>query len=300
MQNKVSIIVPTYKRPAKYLKRALDSLYNQTYPNIEIIVVDDNVPESLERNVIESFMNEENFDNRCIYVKNEINVGGALARNIGINLATGDYLTFLDDDDEYEPRKIEKQLAFMIDNGVDMSFTNLKIVNENRKFLEYRTFDIPKNYNKRDYLKYHLMYHLTGTPTFMYKTTQLKEIGGFEQVKMGQEFYLMLKTIESDLKIGYIDTCDVVAYRHNDGGISFGINKINGEKDLYNFKQKYRNLLTDEENSYVDFRHSVVMSIAYKRNQQYVQFVVNSLSSIIKYPRHFGVEVIKYLKRRSK
>lgn len=75
-------------------------------------------------------------------------------------------------------------------------------------------------------LKYHLMRHLTGTPTFMYKAEKLKKIGGFEDSKMGQEFYLMLKSIEWDLNIRYLSVCDVIAYRHNDGGISQGRIKL--------------------------------------------------------------------------
>jgi hypothetical protein len=66
----------------------------------------------------------------------------------------------------------------------------------------------------------------------MYKAEKLKEIGGFEDAKMGQEFYLMLKSIENDLSIGYLDDCNVIAYRHTSGGISQGKNKINGEKTL--------------------------------------------------------------------
>ncbi|MFR2987776.1 MAG: hypothetical protein ACLTMR_02840 [Faecalibacillus sp.] len=90
-------------------------------------------------------------------------------------------------------------------------------------FREYT--DIPA-FDNESLLHYHLMHHMTGTPTFMFKTNKLREIGGFEDAKMGQEFYLMLKSIEKGLSIGYIPECDVKVYKHEEGGITQGKIKL--------------------------------------------------------------------------
>jgi glycosyltransferase involved in cell wall biosynthesis len=236
---RVSVIIPTYKREPKYLLRAINSIKNQTYRNIEIVVVDDNPPESEYRRQVMEVMQQYKNDPNVIYIINHTNMGGSIARNNGIKKASGDYITFLDDDDEYLPKKVEKQLNFMLKNDCDMSFTNLKLVNENKVTVDYREYNSLKEFDRSTLLKYHIMRHLTGTPTFMYKAEKLKQIGGFEDVSMGQEFYLMLKSIENNLEIRYLNDCDVIAYRHANGGISQGRNKIDGENALYEYKKRY-------------------------------------------------------------
>lgn len=88
---KVSIIVPIYNAE-KYLKRCLDSLVNQTYSNIEIILLNDGSTDKTD-SIIKSYK-----DKRIIYVKKE-NSGIGSTRNKGIELATGDYIMFVDSDD---------------------------------------------------------------------------------------------------------------------------------------------------------------------------------------------------------
>ncbi|MEL7570491.1 MAG: glycosyltransferase family 2 protein [Eubacteriaceae bacterium] len=292
---KVSVIIPTYKRDARYLLRSIESIKNQTYKNIEIIVVDDNPDESEYRKKTMDFMQQFRDDKDVIYMLNPKNVGGALSRNNGIYAATGDYITFLDDDDEYLPEKIKKQLKFMIETDCDMSFTNLKLVNENKTVIDYREHHDLSYFDKTSLLRYHLTKQITGTPTFMYKTDKLKLIGGFDDVKMGQEYYLMVKTIENDLNIRYIDDCDVIAYRHSDGGISFGKNKINGENKLFEFKKKYFNILTNKEKRYIKFRHLVILSIGYKRNKNIIYMLKYGILAVITSPPDFFNETRRFI-----
>lgn len=292
---RVSVVIPTYKRETKYLSRAIDSILNQTYKNTEIVIVDDNPPDSPYRKQVKRFMQRFNNEPNIIYIMNPKNLGGSLARNNGINAATGDYITFLDDDDEYLPKKIEKQLKFMLENECDMSFTDLKLVNDEKVVIDYREYRSLSNFDKTTLLKYHIMRHLTGTPTFMYKAVKLKELGGFEDAKMGQEFYLMLKSIENDLKICYLNDCDVIAYRHNTGGISQGKNKINGENALYAFKKKYFHIFTKREKMFIRFRHYAVMLIAYKRNKNYFQALLSGMLMLIVSPIDCFSEIAKFL-----
>lgn len=101
----VSVIIPTYKRHEK-LNRALSSVVNQTYENLEIIVVNDCPEED-----IDDFIKID--DPRIKTINVEENRGGAGARNLGIEESKGGYVTFLDDDDEYLPEKVEKQVEKM-------------------------------------------------------------------------------------------------------------------------------------------------------------------------------------------
>ncbi|MFF2753498.1 glycosyltransferase family 2 protein [Psychrobacillus sp. NPDC058041] len=297
---RVSVIIPTYKREVKYLSRAISSIKKQTYKNTEVVIVDDNPPDSDYRKHVMNYMKKYIDDPNLTYIMNSKNIGGSLARNNGINAASGEYITFLDDDDEYLPRKVEKQLEFMVENDCDMSFTDLKLVNENKVIVDYREYSRLKKFDNVTLLKHHIMRHLTGTPTFMYKAAKLKEIGGFEDAKMGQEFYLMLKSIENDLKICYLDDCDVIAYRHNNGGISHGRNKIDGENTLYNFKKKYFHIFAKRERMFIRFRHYAVLVIAYKRNNNYFLALLSAVKMVIASPVDFMGELGKFLVNISK
>lgn len=104
----VSVIIPTYKRPESLL-RAIDSVLKQTYSNIEIIVVDDNGTNTVHGDETANAMYRYKDNVKIRYIRHTNNVNGSEARNTGIKNAKGNYITFLDDDDEYLNNKIELQ-----------------------------------------------------------------------------------------------------------------------------------------------------------------------------------------------
>ncbi len=106
----VSIVIPTYKRPSM-ITRAINSVLSQNYSAIEIIVVDDNDPDSIERKETEEAMLAYADKHSVVYLRHPSNKGGSAARNTGWQIASGEYITFLDDDDEISPKKIELQVA---------------------------------------------------------------------------------------------------------------------------------------------------------------------------------------------
>lgn len=103
----VSVIVPTYNRAA-IVPRALQSIINQTYQNLEVIVVDDASSDNTQE-VITGF-----HDPRIRYLRHDRNRGGSVARNTGIHAAHGEYLAFLDSDDEWLSEKLAIQIAEML------------------------------------------------------------------------------------------------------------------------------------------------------------------------------------------
>ena len=105
----VSVIIPTYKR-YNMLPRAIASVLSQTYSNIQIVVVDDNNPDTEYRKKTEALMEQYALDERVKYVKHSKNANGSVARNTGIKSSDGEIVAFLDDDDFFYPEKIEKQI----------------------------------------------------------------------------------------------------------------------------------------------------------------------------------------------
>ena len=116
MEVLVSVVIPTYKR-SDTLSRAIESALNQTYQKIEVIIVDDNEKGSLESKKVQEVL--QKYNNRVMYINPEKHINGAVARNYGIKKANGDYIAFLDDDDEWKEDKIKKQLDYLKEKDVD-------------------------------------------------------------------------------------------------------------------------------------------------------------------------------------
>src|SRR5690554_2836035 len=102
MEKKVSVIIPFYNG-VEWLCEAVQSVLDQTYKNFEIIVVNDGSPEDVSGLL-------SKYGNKIIYRYKE-NGCAATARNLAMEIATGEYLAFLDSDDLWLPAKTEKQIA---------------------------------------------------------------------------------------------------------------------------------------------------------------------------------------------
>jgi len=133
---KISVIIPSYNR-FEYLLNAIDSVKNQTYSNIEIIVINDG---STQKEYYEHNLSSEII--KIDLQTNQKNIIGYVSegyiRNFGINKASGEYLAFLDDDDIWMPEKLEMQLNRLLETGSKFSSTE--------GFFGKGIFDNSKNY----------------------------------------------------------------------------------------------------------------------------------------------------------
>lgn len=109
---KVSCIIPSYKRSDMVI-RAIDSVLRQTYKNIEVCVVDDNIPGDEYSCELKHKLEKYQNDSRVKYITQQKHINGAVARNVGIKEATGEFIAFLDDDDEWLPEKLERQMEII-------------------------------------------------------------------------------------------------------------------------------------------------------------------------------------------
>ena len=136
MEIKVSIVIPVYK-VEKYIERCLQSVFNQTYANIECIIVNDCTPDNsfiIAKNIVKSYQGSIDFK----FVEHEKNKGLSEARNTGIKMATGHYYFFLDSDDAIPPTSIEKlvetallndcpEIVMGVTKGVDANGNNVEV-----------------------------------------------------------------------------------------------------------------------------------------------------------------------------
>lgn len=277
----VSVIIATYRRES-VLARAIESVLNQTYGDIEIIVVDDNADAEWNekvKSIVERFKGVK-------YIQNPENKGSGASRNVGIENAEGEYITFLDDDDVYLPEKVEHQLDALIKSEADFSVTDLFLYNENDKLVDKRIRSYINSYNKDELFINHLMHHITGTDTLMFKKEYLIKIGGFPSIDFGDEFYLMKEAILGGGKFLYTPECFVKAYIHYgaESGLSSGSTKIQGEKDLYQYKKNCFNLIDKKTRRYIICRHHAVLAFAYLKMKKSVLFLAESAKAFFVSP----------------
>lgn len=198
----VTAIITTYKRDWKYVYRAISSVREQTYPNIEIIVVDDNFNGSSYSQDIREHIEKENLKVR--YIKQNGNKGACVARNLGLWNANGYFVAYLDDDDEWLPEKIEKQVeAFKEENddSIGMVSCDGYKIDENYTPSRKRSYNIfgksqvPriitfKNLLKGDYVG------TTSQPLIV--TDVIRSVGGFnEKFPARQDYEMWLRIAQS-------------------------------------------------------------------------------------------------------
>ena len=116
MRNKISVIVPVYKVEA-YLERCVNSIINQTYKNLEIILVNDGSPDASGK-ICDDYASK---DKRIIVIHKK-NEGSSCARNAGLDRAKGDYIAFVDSDDHINPSMLKSMLNYAVDNKLDFIY----------------------------------------------------------------------------------------------------------------------------------------------------------------------------------
>lgn len=163
----VSVYIATHNR-SQLLLRAINSVFNQTYHNIEIIVADDGSSDNTFE-VLTPYIET----GRIQYVKNEQPKGACSVRNLAINLAKGEYITGLDDDDEFTPERVETLLSYL--QNSTYSCVTACICERTPKGDIKRSFDVGE-VSLDDLLHYDVL----GNQVFTY-THYLKAIGGFDE-----------------------------------------------------------------------------------------------------------------------
>ena len=182
----VSVIIPTYNR-GHLIKKAIKSVLNQTYKNLELIVVDDASTDNTEE-IISTITNPN-----LIYIKQSSNLGPSVARNKGIEIAKGELIAFLDSDDQWYPEKLEKQINLLMnsDKSIGAVYCGMEFYDfkTNERIGEHIiTVDIKNNFTSGKYFLTPPM-----VTVLAYKNV-LEEVGGLDSnLKANEDTDLAIK-----------------------------------------------------------------------------------------------------------
>ena len=223
----ISIITPAFNAQ-KFLEKIYLCLLNQTYKNFEWIVIDDcSLDDTF--NILKKF-DSQNLINIKI-LKNEKNLGAALSRNRGLDIAQGDFLCFLDADDYWEPEKISIQLDFMCENRIPISYMDYVHVDEVGNFIKNI---IPRNECSRKNI---LRANCIGNLTCM---VSRELVGETRFIRHGHEDYIFWLEILSKVNIAYKVNCRFLLCKYTISNHSLSGNKIKTAKWQWSI---YRNIL---------------------------------------------------------
>lgn len=188
----ISCIVTTYKRPIEIVKRAIDSVVNQTYQDIELIVVNDAPDEYTLAEKIGKLLEEYTISKQ--YIIHEKNLGACAARNTGMVYAKGEYLAFLDDDDEWLPKKLEVQISYMNCEEIALVYCSHYVIDKAGK---KRLIEEPLAREGRhsDEFQQLLRENFIGSTSYpLLRTTAVKAVGEFTKgLKASQDHDLWLR-----------------------------------------------------------------------------------------------------------
>ena len=201
----ISVIVPVFNT-SKYLKKCINSLLNQTYDNLEIILIEDASTDN-SKNILEE-ISLNNSKINVIYLSQ--NVGAAQTRNIGISVASGHYITFVDSDDWLEPDYIENYVNEIIKNQVDIVCGGITYVDENDSIIgqskltyeENLPLEKALNYLFSDY-KILAYLHTKFFKVELFKSIKIAENRIFEDTASTHLFFHQSKSISIISNTGY-------------------------------------------------------------------------------------------------
>lgn len=232
--NLVSVILPTYNRKHT-IKKALDSVLQQTYSNLEVIIIDDGSTDNTS-DLIASYT-----DTRIHYIYSPQNNGVSVARNTGISQANGEYIAFQDSDDIWHPQKISKQInAFKKDPKTQFCYHKIQYDISYDECLILPNDDIPIE-NKNGMIFPQMLYsNLVPCPSLMVKSSFIQNIGLFDPSYPALEDYDYALRLSKNGSAKFID--EVLLYAGiSPGGISSNSanHLLASCQLLLNYKQDY-------------------------------------------------------------
>ncbi|PLZ97231.1 glycosyl transferase family 2 [Fischerella thermalis CCMEE 5268] len=205
MSKLVSVIIPCFNA-ARWLAETIDSCLQQTYPNIEIIVIDDgSTDNSLE--ILKSYGDKIIWEN-CSHQ------GGNHARNFGFALSKGEYIQFLDADDYILPEKIERQVRFLETTGVDVVYGDWRYKHHLPDGTSYLDkIEIPGE--QADIIESLLVDWWTALASLLYRRTAVEKSGGWdEELAAAQDRDFFLSVVINGAKVLYQPGCYSVYRRY--------------------------------------------------------------------------------------
>ena len=291
MDKKVSIIITTYGREYDIIKRSINSVINQTYKNIELIIVNDNGNNIQFNKDIENNIKKLKKIIEIKYIKNKENTGAQHSRNEGISNASGELIAFLDDDDEWLPLKIEKQVEQFCSEDIGLVYTDGYTITE--ETLTKNNYHSNYEFKEKTSFIEMLCSDVIGTTTTgMVSKKAFETVGNFDIDQPARQDYEMWLRILTKFKCVGINEKLFNHYIHKGEQISKNVDKsIVGYLNIYH---KYYYYYKKHPKAKYDFYKKMIL--CYKRKKDYMNVIKYIFMKFAILP----LATIEYLKQKQR
>lgn len=193
MEEKVTVLMSVYNEEESVLRESINSILNQTYNNLEIIIVNDNPKNKEIGNILDSIK-----DSRIIVLKNKENKGLVKSLNFGLKYVTSNYIARMDADDISEKERIEKQMKYLKEGEFDLVGCAIRYIDENGKSL-HRIEKYPMK--NRDIMRRNRWKQCVAHPTFLVKKEVYDQLKGYRNVDCCEDYDFICRCLYSGFKI---------------------------------------------------------------------------------------------------
>jgi len=288
----VSIIMSVYNEEENWLEEAFYSLLNQTYKNIEIIVILDNPKNRKLNEIIKKF--ERKNDNIRLVI-NEKNLGLVKSLNKGIKIAQGEYIARMDADDVCKLDRIEQEINFLKKEHVDFVFTDVIMINEKSEIISNPLFSpslSPTEVESK--IRWN---NISTHPTWLMKRQVYERLEGYREIDFCEDYDFSLRSIANGFQIAKIGN-PMVYYRLRKNSISrsyaleqflksrYLAKKFRKKKLLieepHKINQKYFNLLEKDKSKFLLAWNYFIESKVDFKEKRYKQSLLKVIKSFLK------------------
>jgi glycosyltransferase involved in cell wall biosynthesis len=279
MQNlKVSVIIPVYNRE-HLVERSIRSVLNQTYNDLEVIVIDDASTDGSVEKV------KQIPDNRIKLIRNEINSGPSKSRNKGIEISSGGLIAFQDSDDEWHPDKLQKQVDLLLKSGDEtgaaycgMEFIDFKTGEKIGTSIDYTDF--------RNNFTHGNTFRSPANVTMLVKRKVIDEVGKFDEELYAYEDTELAIRISRKYSFVLAAEALVKVTRNHDQLMGNTYNYIKASEIIYNKHKDYlsRKILFGLCKQIANY---YILTNNYKKAKKYIKYSLGyppiNLSGIAQY-----------------
>ncbi|CAD5942496.1 glycosyltransferase [Planktothrix agardhii] len=229
----VSVIVPTKDRP-EMLAQAIQSVLNQTFTELEIIVVNDGGVD------VQSVISRLNTKGNIVYKKHDHTLERSVARNTGIRTARGKYIAYLDDDDNYYPNHIETLVKFLENSEYKIAYTDAVMAQQEKQNGEYVTINRSVPHSLDFDKEKILVSNCTPNLCLMHEKSCLDEVGLFDETLSTHEDWDLIIRLSRKFDIAHIKETTCEFTQRNDGTNTSSHNRADFTRTREIIFNKYR------------------------------------------------------------
>ena len=213
MEERISVIMSTYNEQEDWLRKSIESILNQTYTNLEVIIVIDNPQNEVLTKVIEELSWR---DSRIQVLKNPQNMGLVRSLNRALQQATGTLVARMDADDISYPQRLEQEYRFMREQNIDFVMGTVDYIDEDGN-VDTNTFE--KQYIGKSFNRILRIGNISSHPTWLLKREIYQKLGGYRDIDGCEDFEFLLRAVQHGYRCGRMSQ-HILCYRMRSSGIS--------------------------------------------------------------------------------